>query len=350
MKKYIQWGILSNGGIVLKKRFLYLDIARFWAVFLVILYHSDFHMTNHDISSYYSFTIQNNNYTGVVLFILLSGLSLTLNLKKEDKIDWKVFYKKRILGVLPLLWITYVLQYFRLFYLNGTTPIIGDKWRIIFSVLGLDGYLSQITTTFYLGVGEWFIGMILILYLFFPFLLYVLRKNAVIFSIMAVLIYIFSAFLIDSTGFRSILDMMPLFALGMLLGYHNPEIKLKSFSVLFVLFIFFQLFYIPPLWTGTSAVSDIIVSLTGLLCLKYLCQFITFSPIEKIFKRLSQMSYGMTLVNQQVIAFFAAMFSGKFLGNLDMFSLYTLIILTIYLLSVLLNYIQTQIFKYFIIK
>lgn len=334
----------------MKKRYLYLDIARFWAVFLVILYHLDFHLTNHNITSYYSFTIQNSNYTGVVLFILLSGLSLTLNLQKNDKVNWKTFYKKRILGVLPLLWIAYILQYFRLFYLHGTTPIVGEKWRIIFSILGLDGYLSQVTTTFYLGIGEWFIGMIMFLYLFFPFLLYVLRKNALIFSLMIVVIYLSSAFIPNPIGFRSIWDMMPLFSLGMLLGYYHPEIKLKTFSVLFPLFIFFQVFYIPPLWAGTSALSDIIVSLTGLLCLKYLCQFITFSPIEKIFKQLSNMSYGMTLVNQQVITFFTVMFTGRFLGNLDMLSLYCLIIGTIYLISVLLNYIQARIFKYFTIK
>ena len=41
------------------------------------------------------------------------------------------------------------------------------RWRVIFSVLGLDGYLAPVTVTFY-KIGEWFLGVILILYLVFP--------------------------------------------------------------------------------------------------------------------------------------------------------------------------------------
>lgn len=181
------------GGIDLKKRLLYLDICRFWAIFLVIIYHIDFHMINFGISASKSFVIQNNNFTGVALFVLLSGLSLTLNLKNKDKIDWKYFYKKRFLSVLPLLWIIYIFQYFRLFYLNRTSPIVEEKWRIIFSVLGLDGYLSQITTTFYLGVGEWFIGMVIFFYILFPFLFQLLKKNSIVFSSLGIIIYITSS-------------------------------------------------------------------------------------------------------------------------------------------------------------
>lgn len=331
----------------MKKRLLYLDICRFWAIFLVIIYHIDVHMTTRGISSSKSFVIQNNNFSGVTLFVLLSGLTLTMNLKDRKNIDWKLFYKRRFLSVLPLLWITYILQYFRLFYINGTSPIIHEKWRIIFSILGLDGYLSRITTTFYLGVGEWFIGMVLLFYIIFPLLFHLLKKSVLIFSTLALVVYVFSFFTISPIGYPTLFSMIPLFSVGMLLGYYDPDINLKSFLLLLIPFFIFQIIYIPKIAYSTTSISDIVVSITGLLCLKYICKFISFTPIEKIFKQLSQMSYGMTLVNQQVIIYFTTIFANRLLTNTDMLSLYMLIFIVIYLLSVLLNYIHTRIFQYF---
>lgn len=291
---------------------------------------------------------QSNRYTGVVLFVLISGIGLTINLKERFHINWKSFYLKRFKAVLPLLWITYILQYFRLFYLHGTSPITGEKWRIIFSILGLDGYISKLTHTFYLGIGEWFIGMILVIYLLFPLLLYILNKSKKLFGCLILVFYILSQFLTDPTGYASIFLMLSIFCIGMLLGLSNKEISKLTFFILLIPFVFFQIFFVSfggsP--AGIGSLSDIIVSITGLLCLKYLCSFVHSTRIKKSFKSLSNLSYGMTLVNQQVMLFFTTKFSHRVISNLDMLSLYLLIFLTICLLSLVLNLIQKQLFDF----
>jgi len=42
---------------------------------------------------------------------------------------------------------------------NASVP----KWKLIFSIIGVDGYMQQFTSTFY-KIGEWFLGCLLILY------------------------------------------------------------------------------------------------------------------------------------------------------------------------------------------
>ena len=43
------------------------------------------------------------------------------------------------------------------------------KWKLVFSVLGLDGYLLPLGANFY-KIGEWFLGCLLLIYLLFPLL------------------------------------------------------------------------------------------------------------------------------------------------------------------------------------
>lgn len=56
------------------------------------------------------------------------------------------------------------------------------KWTIIFTFLGIDGYISRIVPNFTL-VGEWFLRALLIMYLFFPFIRVMLNKHKNLFII-----------------------------------------------------------------------------------------------------------------------------------------------------------------------
>lgn len=60
---------------------------------------------------------------------------------------------------------------------------------MVYTVLGVDGYLSQYgIRTFFVGIGEWFLGAILIAYAVFPVFCVGLKKNRwLMFAIMTVL-------------------------------------------------------------------------------------------------------------------------------------------------------------------
>lgn len=322
-----------------KKRFLYLDIARVFSVLLVIFYHTNIHIKNFNIQTNYSTAILNNHYTGVIPFILISGIALTINIK--DKTNWKEFFLKRVKSVLPLLWIAYLIQYFILYCQNGRPPL-SLNWRIIFTIIGLDGYLNHLIPTLHLGIGEWFIGLILILYIIYPIFLKILLSSKKLFMYLGILLYTSSFIIQNYTGYPSFLLMASVFCLGMFLGYVNIPVNPKITLLALAIFSFFIVFYVP--FGGTVAnigsLSDILVSVSGIVILKNICEpFNNNYLVNQIFKYFSILVYGMTLVNQQVIVKVLAKYSNQAIGNFTVLKIYTCIIFFIIILSVLLNFI-----------
>ncbi|WP_039056689.1 acyltransferase [Enterobacter sp. Bisph1] len=112
---------------------------------------------------------------GVSYFLLLSGAVLFYHYQ-DIEIKPLGFYKKRIANLLPYFWVVYIF-FAILFFFTRDRPFFElEVWRIIFSVTGLDGYLSSQIRTYYL-VGEWFTGCIIIIYFIFPLLLKFYKKN-----------------------------------------------------------------------------------------------------------------------------------------------------------------------------
>lgn len=102
--------------------------------------------------------------------------------------DIRRFYKKRFIRILIPFYITY-LSYF--IYKAGTTgsftsffPPETSAWKIILhSSEWMNGTVSTEFHTFSLGIGEWFLGALIILYLLFPLLRFLMKKNPCLFFI-----------------------------------------------------------------------------------------------------------------------------------------------------------------------
>lgn len=112
---------------------------------------------------------------GVSYFFLLSGAVLFYHYQNRE-IKVFDFYKKRMANILPYFWVVYVF-FAILFYFTRHRPFFElEVWRIVFSITGLDGYLSSQIRTYYL-IGEWFTGSLMIIYFIFPLLLFFYKKN-----------------------------------------------------------------------------------------------------------------------------------------------------------------------------
>lgn len=116
---------------------------------------------------------------GVVLFILMSGSLSAMSLERCLPDDCKMekrsilnYYKKRILSILPLYYMAYIIAYLIKVVPNG----VAVHPAMIWSFLGMDGYLTRFNIPIVYLVGEWFIGMIIICYLLCPFLYQAIRK------------------------------------------------------------------------------------------------------------------------------------------------------------------------------
>lgn len=169
------------GEVMDKKRNINLDIIRVIALFMVLIYHyeievyvNEMKLFRHFFSGFHHI---NMGGIGVFLFFMLSGAVHAM--KYESAINIKKFYMKRFFSIFPYLYITWIVgsvvdgimnQHYILCERN-------DWWRIIFTIMGCDGYFPNLST-FYL-IGEWFTTVIVFIYIIFPILRKALNEHMI---------------------------------------------------------------------------------------------------------------------------------------------------------------------------
>lgn len=147
-----------------------LDFIRCFAMWQIITYHFCVAM-GMNASFFCGYKNGGWGSVGTAQFFILSGYCLLFGHKRlEAKGGVREFYKKRFLSIFPLLWLTfaagYLIQSLWLYnFLYGGSP-----WKIILSVLGVDGYATFFGVQDYFVIGEWFTAIILLVYLIYPLL------------------------------------------------------------------------------------------------------------------------------------------------------------------------------------
>lgn len=168
----------------IKQRFHYIDALRVLALFLIILYHYE---TDIITSGLFDLQAAGIHYetanihmakVGVTLFFMVSGFGLMLSSLHSFSV--KEFVKKRVVRIYIPFYVVSVLVYLAKRVMTDGPVFAGiPAWHIIYTILGLDGYLAEYgVATFSLGVGEWFIGCMVGMYLCFPALRWAMKKNA----------------------------------------------------------------------------------------------------------------------------------------------------------------------------
>lgn len=183
----------------IKQRFYYIDALRVLALFLIILYHYE---TDIMTSGLFDIAAADIGYetanihmakVGVNLFFMVSGFGLMLGSLHSFSV--KEYVKKRVVRIyLPFYAVT-LLVYLAKRVQIGSAVFAGiPMWHVIYTLLGLDGYLAEYgVATFSLGVGEWFVGCIVGMYVCFPMLRWVMQKKPGVTIGAATIIYIIIA-------------------------------------------------------------------------------------------------------------------------------------------------------------
>ena len=202
---------------------IFIVITHYNALFVYNVYRPEIAFGRIWIGNVYIGTI------GVSMFLIISGALLYKSYGTKEKTDWKSFYSKRFWTIYPCFWLAYFLIFFLTFYeCRGAYPGL-PIWRIIYSILGVDGYLLNYgVPTIYL-VGEWFLGFILIVYAIFPLLKYLINKVPVLFGISVLALFGASLLLWEDRSWYGISIPVRLvdFVIGMyFMKYVKPE-KLK---------------------------------------------------------------------------------------------------------------------------
>lgn len=215
-----------------KERLFYLDFVRAIAVMMIVLTHYNANFIGYNgpaqlskvVLTEFPFGVYLGDL-GVGLFMLISGSALWY-VYGERKINYFSFYKKRLFSILPMFYIAYAAAFLVNFWINKGFSTNGISFKYFIStIFGFDTLMNSIGIPTFVLVGEWFIGMIIIVYFLFPLLKGIVSKSDIISILLSVLILIiFCLDIFNSNKIWHFLQLtigfVPIFVIGMLLQKH----------------------------------------------------------------------------------------------------------------------------------
>lgn len=315
------------------QRIFYLDFIRTIATILIVVYHLSVALTTFSITvpipRFDSHANGTYGHLGVALFFIISGAALMYNYKKN--LDVTPLLKKRFVSLFPMFWLTYIC--YRL-YLNVFMHIRAaqiPKWRYIFTVVGMDGYLASITPTFYL-LGEWFLGCIILLYLLFPLLRCLLKKYPKQLPIAIVIGYLvllffdpFPNMIQDRNFLFRIVDVL----FGMYFVTYVRNVPGKAATVAAIVL---AVFLVQPM-NLPEVVCIHLIGISSFIVLVYLSKYLEKKYVKKCCLIVSKYSYAIFLVHHIVIQQVLQYFTNQTLSAFQILCLATVIGILIGLLS-----------------
>ena len=296
-----------------KGRIYSLDFVRGLAALSILLYHLAYAVDKPLFPKEYA----NGNMDSflVFLFIMLSGAVLYLRYK--DIGNLKEFYYKRWKSIFPLYLAFFIVLYVYTAVKSGSAFYSEPAGAMLFSLTAFDGYLawsnSFLSNTVqglfgltsgqvagYYEIGEWFLGLILILYALYPIILFAFKKYPVITLVTAIVLYILEAVFTDYNITRTVIHGVLGFIIGMFIMKYfdkvcNNKLILLGSLVICAIILFVKLpsteFYVP------------IVSLTFFILLNFVGVKLTENSekMVKISTWLGTISFAIFLVQRKSI-------------------------------------------------
>ncbi len=336
----------------MKKKLTYLNIIRIVAILIILLFHFSKICINNNIQGFFTLNLFANGdwgYIGVAIFFMLSGFSLMYNYNKEKELKIKEFYKKRFFSIYPLFWISYIIALVY-YIIRGQFIIKGSMFRIIScglcTVLGLDGYLGNITSKFsdFYILGEWFLGCIIAIYCLFPLLRKLAIKYNLRFFIISTIVYVIIA-IFDPLKLilihRNIIVCMYQFIIGMYLVNYIDKINYKHaiISIVGIIVILSVKLILP------ETISVTIISILFFILLKFIGEKVTNIKMEKILSIFSKYSYGAYLVHHVIMNEVIKHYSNITINNLQAIGLFLICFIIIAIFTTIISYIYEMIKK-----
>ncbi|MBD2385317.1 acyltransferase family protein [Cylindrospermum sp. FACHB-282] len=343
------------------------EVIRALAIIWIAWYHVDQLILPINQNIFSIRTLASLGYSGVNIFLLLSGIGLTLGMKKE-RIDsaiawsdfpWKKFFLRRFLRIYPLYIVAHIL-----FFITGA--LVGK-----YSDMPLDiGFLLSITGLrvffpkyFWYGPDAfWFVGLILQFYFLFPVLfLLMIKINIKKFLLITFFICAISR-LITAGSVDNYVLMLGLapnrlaeFCLGMTIAYNTSidkglniqNITLKN-PLIWITFLVSTVGGIFLYWTPVLQIKTIafdlilaIAAFTGLTIIALMSSYISY--IYQILAFLGSISYSFYLLHSPPIRpAFSAM---KAIGIQNYWVTTLIYLSSIVLFSYILTYCESRLFS-----
>ena len=232
------------------KRYYFMDLLRILSFLIIIGYHFF-----KDLSLRFSAELPDpdhllqagNVHLGMIavsLFFVISGAGLTLQMNRKtaegfDISIWKDYYKGRFFQIMIPFYVSYLFYAaYKLKTTHGAVFAGIPLWRAVFTLIGIDEYVNMTGfRTFTLGIGEWFLGALILIYAVFPLLYFCLKKWEFL-SVPAVcLYYVLLVLNYHSTvpWHLNVFVKICEFIVGMLIAMHLEELMRRPYCCLLVL-------------------------------------------------------------------------------------------------------------------
>lgn len=296
-----------------KERLFYLDFIRALATLIIVLthYNAIFLYTNPQMpeKAVLGLTIGNVfiGDFGVTLFLAISGAALMY--VYEERLDWKLFLKKRFLNIYPMYWVAYLLVFLYEFYINQGFNQEIPRYKILYSILGMDMYFSSFGDVNFALVGEWFLGFIVIFYLLFPLLRKWMNSHPVSLGIISTAIFLVYIIFDVKYASISVATLLPRILFGMYLIKYRKKIKLPA-AIVSLAVILLNGFLAPDL---NSSLQATYVGLSAFVVLVYIADYLKWAPFRKICSLVCKYSYPIFIIHHVVIRYVTA--------NMDLYSI-----------------------------
>ncbi len=346
---------MTDSGTVKKQHIYFFDALRVSAFFLIILYHF---MTDVELRGIYTFTGRgiiphsaNMHFLtiGVPVFFIISGAGLMYGYR--DSFSLKRYYAGRFLRICIPFYIVYLIYFVLMCAVRHGLPFSGEipLWRILFTLFASDEYVNALgLPTFSLGIGEWFLGCLIPMYLLFPLLRWLLLKAPRLVMGISTAIYLLLAFFYPFQHTTDIIFPLKLyeFMLGMfLIGYFGQVKK----SVLIITLPVLALFLFSPLPLPIpsalkTSLPALCIFLTGMQLEPLLARSRTF---QKGIKQISGFSYEIYLVHHCVIYRIGELVPWRSTNTVHMLILFGAELLLIVLLAVAVKKICRLLYRLF---
>lgn len=307
-----------------RERLKYVDLLRVIAVISVVAWHWTRECYNAGVVCANSilpdeiFSVTLGDF-GVAVFFVLSGISLMYTY--SGKLDIKRFFYRRFLGIYPMFWIAWIIAFGYYFLVNHSRYYTNaPKWKLIWSVLGLDGYFGWFGQNWYL-LGEWFLGCLIFLYLLFPILKWGIEKHPVITGVVVIIMYsvlsVFYKGVIPRNNF--FLLRIPEFAFGMYFVRYWKKPNFVSGIIAFVFLMFMQLFpfhlvFSEEAFRFTSIYRNTLVGIVTIVFTCWICSYIKSEKFFGFCAKISKYGYAIFLTHHVIIIEYTRRLSGYELG------------------------------------
>lgn len=327
-----------------KKRIKYYDLLRIMSFCMVIFYHMVVQLEVLGIcppektAPVYMNTNMHLGMISVAVFFMLSGAGLTLSASKDFSL--KKYYTGRFFRLLVPFYVAVLLYYGYSLIVNQYLPFSFREgvpaWRYIFTVLGMDEWVAMHNfPTFTCSIGEWFLGLLLILTVLFPLFWKLMNKFPKAFLAVSACVYVY--FLYNYPLSIPMHMSLPVkgfeFILGMYFAKYCKEFpKYLRIAAVPVAFFFFVS---KTCWNINYALKITIFAAALFIAASGLEEVLQKRPLRGL-EFVNRYSYHLFLVHHVVIyamtPHFASYYTG--LGSVIVFFLMELLVMVICTLAV----------------